>query len=500
MLPADQPAVTFVTPIYHANIDTSGHICPALLFGAGWTPSNTLRGLLLQTVNVLNDPDPDSPIRPDLCSLLTTDRAAYVANAAKQAMEKAGGGEQFSKKAAGAAPAFVLGDNSAGPISGRFLEQRAKAHAEKTKKDGVQNPPPLPDWPHDYLLIEGDFGKDGEGREIVLPRIKLVFREATAPVVAPVAAPVAALAPAPAAVATAAEPCAPDVEAAVMGMVLELDGALLTVVGCYKLQPERVALYAESLAPGLTVANAVAVICTDESGATVETVVNAETKEHVIFEDPIMMSELALPTLAEAQFVEGGAWTVAGGGVDMLDMEKKVNFATYDKTVSAPAPECLSTLRSYLQSGPVTRLYSGGGDGKFVPIHAGFTLRMPKGEVGDWSGVNDKGKPMVISRPAVALRVWDAAGRAYAPYDSLLAGAPATPAETDAWFVALVKKLKNSPYLGEALLDALVTSTRTADMQLVDNRTPENMAEALEKGFEGTFSNRWAELVISTHP
>ena len=105
---------------------------------------------------------------------------------------------------------------------------------------------------------------------------------------------------------------------------------------------------------------------------------------------------------------------------------------------------------------------------------------------------------MVIARPASAVRIWDAATRAYTPYDPLLDGAPDTPAETDKWFVALITKLKSSPYLGEDLLNALVTSTRTVDMKMIEDRTPETMAEALDKGFEGTFSNRWTDLVVNT--
>lgn len=105
---------------------------------------------------------------------------------------------------------------------------------------------------------------------------------------------------------------------------------------------------------------------------------------------------------------------------------------------------------------------------------------------------------MVISRPASAVRVWDAASRTYLSYDPLLEGAPTTPEETDAWFVALIKKLKSSHYIGEDLLNALVTSARTVDMKAIQDRTPETAAEAFSAGFEGTFSNRWTDLVVST--
>jgi hypothetical protein len=64
-------------------------------------------------------------------------------------------------------------------------------------------------------------------------------------------------------------------------------------------------------------------------------------------------------------------------------------------------------------------------------------------------------------------------------------------ADIDAWYVSVVKKLKNSHFVGPEMLDALVTSVRTADMAALDRGD-------IAGAFEGSFSNRWTELVTST--
>lgn len=345
------PVLSFVTPIEHCNI-ADGVPCPGLLGLSSdrWSPKMTVHSVLQQLRDdLLNNQSKGDALRPELAAM---DDAAF----------------------------FTL----------------AKEATAKQAKASQEFPPPPPPkkveekqiWAHDYIILRGEF-ENANSEPADLPRIKLKFTAATA---------VKKAGGSLGAAIAVCEPCTPDVEAAVLGMALELDGEPLKPVSCYRLQPERVALYAETLAPGLTASNAVAVTCTNESGDTIETVVNAETKEHVVLEDPIMMSELALPSLVEAQFEEGGAWTVGCGSAEFLDMEKAANFSTYAKNVSKPDPDCLSTLRQYLQKGPVTRLYSGGVDGS-GNIHCGFTLRMPPGEVDAWSGVN--GAFCIVSRKSL---------------------------------------------------------------------------------------------------
>jgi ubiquitin-conjugating enzyme E2 N len=335
------PVLSFVTPIEHCNI-SDGVPCPGLLGLSSdrWSPKMTVHSVLQQLRDdLLNNQSKGDALRPELAAM---DDADFFTLAKEATAKHATASQEFP-------PA---------PPKKKIEEKQV--------------------WAHDYLIIRGEF-ENSSGDPAELPRIKLKYKQETKPG--------AATAAAAAAAAAICEPCDADVEAAVLRMALELDGEPLSPVSCYKLQPERVALYAAEFAPGLTVANAVAVTCTDERGATVETIINTETMTHVIYEDPIMFSELSLPSLVEASFEEGGAWTVGSGSVESLDMEKKCNFALYSTNVSKLEPDCLATLRQYLQKGPVTRLYSGGVDAE-GRLHCGFTLRMPPGEVGDWSGIN----------------------------------------------------------------------------------------------------------------
>ena len=49
---------------------------------------------------------------------------------------------------------------------------------------------------------------------------------------------------------------------------------------------------------------------------------NGSTPEHCVFEDPIMLSQLAIPMLVEAQFEPGGEWVLAMGTVESIEGEK----------------------------------------------------------------------------------------------------------------------------------------------------------------------------------
>jgi hypothetical protein len=118
---------------------------------------------------------------------------------------------------------------------------------------------------------------------------------------------------------------------------------------------------------------------------------------------------------------------------------------------------------------------------------------MPAAEIEAWTLINDKGVLVVIPRPALAIREWDAASRSYTAYDPLLAGAPVTAAEIDAYYASVVQKLKRSPYVGAVMLDALATSVRTADMKELEKADRDYGV-----AFDGEFSNRWTEIVLST--
>lgn len=72
--PLEPPRVTFVTPIYHPNIDSSGRICLDILkmppTGA-WKPLITIEGVLIAICNLMSCPNPNDPLVLDIVCILT---------------------------------------------------------------------------------------------------------------------------------------------------------------------------------------------------------------------------------------------------------------------------------------------------------------------------------------------------------------------------------------------------------------------------------------------
>ena len=180
----------------------------------------------------------------------------------------------------------------------------------------------------------------------------------------------------------------PEMEAKVMGTSLELDGMAFAAQRCYMLPADRAERYGKVFA-GLAPGNAVAVVG-ECAGEIMETVVriDADDCEHCFLEDPIMMTEVPLPGLVEAQFEEGGVWVMGAGGMDSIMGEKAALWKVYEGMVTKVPPDCMSATRRMLQAGPVIRLFDrGSGEGG-----GGFTLRMPEEERADWLTENAKGE------------------------------------------------------------------------------------------------------------
>ena len=86
MYPFVPPKFQFMTKLYHPNIDTEGNICLDILKNH-WSASLTLEKVLYSISSLLNDPNPDDPLRSDVAKLYKTDRKKYN-EMAKQHMEK----------------------------------------------------------------------------------------------------------------------------------------------------------------------------------------------------------------------------------------------------------------------------------------------------------------------------------------------------------------------------------------------------------------------------
>uniref|UniRef100_G1Q359 E2 ubiquitin-conjugating enzyme n=1 Tax=Myotis lucifugus TaxID=59463 RepID=G1Q359_MYOLU len=71
--------ITFETKIYHPNIDEKGQVCLPVISAENWKPAT--KQVIQSLIGLVNDPQPEHPVRADIAEEYSKDRKKFCKNA-----------------------------------------------------------------------------------------------------------------------------------------------------------------------------------------------------------------------------------------------------------------------------------------------------------------------------------------------------------------------------------------------------------------------------------
>ncbi|XP_067127188.1 uncharacterized protein [Centruroides vittatus] len=79
--PFKPPKITFLTQIYHPNIDENGQVCLPIISPEHWKPATRTDQVIYSLLQLINEPEPEHPLRADLAEEYTQNKNIFLEHA-----------------------------------------------------------------------------------------------------------------------------------------------------------------------------------------------------------------------------------------------------------------------------------------------------------------------------------------------------------------------------------------------------------------------------------